>query len=101
MNYSQRYEKKFFINFTEEKKIKQKFDKIFELEFGQGYYCFSIYFDDFNLTTLKQKQEGTMERFKLRLRSYFFDLKIPYHFLPHSVKQVIKKQWQTYFAFCL
>jgi len=75
MNYSQRYEKKFFINFTEEKKIKQKFDKIFELEFGQGYYCFSIYFDDFNLTTLKQKQEGTMERFKLRLRSYFFDLK--------------------------
>lgn len=75
MNYSQRYEKKFFINFTEEKKIKQKFDKIFELEFGQGYYCFSIYFDDFNLTTLKQKQEGIMERFKIRLRSYFFDLK--------------------------
>ena len=44
MNYSQRYEKKFFINFKEEKKIKQKFDKIFELEFGKGYYCFSIYF---------------------------------------------------------
>ena len=75
MNYSQRYEKKFFINFMEEKKIKQKFDKIFELEFGQGYYCFSIYFDDLNLTTLKQKQEGIMERFKIRLRAYFFDLK--------------------------
>ena len=71
MNYSQRYEKKIFINFTEEK-LNKKFDKIFELEFGQGYYCFSIYFDDFNLTTLKQKQEGTMERFKLRLRFLFF-----------------------------
>ena len=75
MNYSQRYEKKFFINFIEEKKIKQKFDKIFELEFGQGYHCLSIYFDNLNLTTLKQKQEGAMERFKIRLRSYFFDLK--------------------------
>lgn len=75
MNYSQRYEKKFFINFHDEKKIKEKFDRIFELEFGQGYYCCSIYFDDLNLTTLKQKQEGTMERFKIRLRAYFFDLK--------------------------
>ena len=75
MNYSQRFEKKFFINFLEEKKIKDKFKKIFELEFNQGYYCCSIYFDDLNFSTLKQKQEGTMERFKIRLRAYFFDLK--------------------------
>jgi hypothetical protein len=75
MNYSERYEKKFFINFLNEKMIKKKFDKIFELEFGQGYYCFSIYFDDLNLTTLNQKLEGTMKRFKIRLRAYLFDLK--------------------------
>ena len=75
MNYSQRFEKKFFINFLDEKKIKDKFEKIFELEFEQGYYCYSIYFDDINFSTLKQKQEGTMERFKIRLRAYFFDLK--------------------------
>ena len=75
MNYSQRYEKKFFINLINEKKIKEKFNKIFELEFGHGYYCCSIYFDDLHLTTLKQKQEGIKERFKIRLRTYYFDLK--------------------------
>ena len=75
MNYSQRYEKKFFINFLEENRIKNKFDEIFKLEFEQGYYCCSIYFDDLDLSTLKQKQEGITERFKIRLRAYFFDLK--------------------------
>ena len=74
MNYSQRYEKKFFIKLSEEKKIKDYFKNIFELEFGQGYFCNSIYFDDLDFSTLRQKQEGTMERFKIRLRTYFFDL---------------------------
>ena len=74
MNYSQRYEKKFFIKLSEEKKIKDHFKNIFELEFGQGYFCNSIYFDDLDFSTLRQKQEGTMERFKIRLRTYFFDL---------------------------
>jgi hypothetical protein len=75
MNYSQRFEKKFFINFLEENKIKDKFENFFKLEFEQGYYCCSIYFDDLDFSTLKQKQEGITERFKIRLRAYFFDLK--------------------------
>lgn len=75
MNYSQRFEKKFFINFLEENKIKDKFGNFFKLEFEQGYYCCSIYFDDLDFSTFKQKQEGITERFKIRLRAYFFDLK--------------------------
>ncbi len=75
MNYSQRFEKKFFINFLEENKIKDKFENFFKLEFEQGYYCCSIYFDDLDFSILKQKQEGITERFKIRLRAYFFDLK--------------------------
>lgn len=74
MNYFQRFEKKFFINFPQEKKIKNKFKNIFDLEFDRGYYCYSIYFDDLNFSTLRQKQEGATERHKIRLRTYFSDL---------------------------
>ena len=74
MNYFQRFEKKFLIDFSQEKRIKKKFDNIFDLEFNRGYYCYSLYFDDLNFTTLKQKQEGNTERHKIRLRAYFSDL---------------------------
>ena len=74
MNYLQRFEKKFLIDFSQEKRIKKKFDSIFDLEFNRGYYCYSLYFDDLNFTTLKQKQEGNTERHKIRLRAYFSDL---------------------------
>lgn len=73
MNYFQRFEKKFFIDFSQEKKIKKKFLNIFDLEFNRGYYCYSIYFDDLNFSSLRQKQEGNTERHKLRLRAYFSD----------------------------
>ena len=74
MNYFQRFEKKFLIDFSQEKKIKKKFSNIFDLEFDNGYYCYSLYFDDLNYSTLKQKQEGNTERHKIRLRAYFSDL---------------------------
>lgn len=77
MTYYQRYEKKFFIDLKQEIKIKNKFKKIFNLEFDNGYYCYSIYFDDLNYTTLKQKQEGLTKRHKIRLRTYFSDLAKP------------------------
>lgn len=74
MNYFQRFEKKFFIEFFQEKKIKEKFKNIFDLEFGHGYYCYSLYFDDLNFSSLRQKQEGHTTRHKIRLRTYFSDL---------------------------
>ncbi|MDC3135779.1 VTC domain-containing protein [Candidatus Pelagibacter sp.] len=74
MNYFQRFEKKFFIDFTQEMKIKKKFKNIFDLEFDHGYYCYSLYFDDLNFSTLRQKQEGNTKRHKIRLRTYFSDL---------------------------
>ena len=77
MNYYQRFEKKFFINLDQETKIKNKFKKIFDLEFNNGYFCYSIYFDDFNYSTLKQKQEGLTQRHKIRLRTYFNDISKP------------------------
>ena len=51
-----------------------KFKNIFDLEFDRVYYCYSIYFDDLNFSTLRQKQEGATERHKIRLRTYFSDL---------------------------
>ena len=71
MNYFQRYEKKFFIDFSQELKIKKQFKNIFDLEFDPGYYCYSLYFDDLNFSNLKQKQEGNTKRHKIRLRTYF------------------------------
>lgn len=74
MNYFERFEKKFFIDYNQEIKIKKKFNKIFDLEFDYGYHCYSIYFDDLNLSTLRQKQEGQTDRHKIRLRTYFDDI---------------------------
>lgn len=74
MNYFERFEKKFFINSLEKDLIKKQFINIFNPEFDNGYYCYSIYFDDLNFTTLNLKQEGIMKRHKIRLRTYFHDL---------------------------
>jgi len=73
ITYLDRYEKKFFINFNQEKNIKRKVKKIFEKDpfcKNGSYFCLSIYFDDNNFSLLKHKQEGLTDRFKLRLRTY-------------------------------
>ena len=75
MNYFERFEKKFLITLAQKEKIKEKFNNIFRSEFKNGYSCYSLYFDDLNFSTLKQKQEGLTERHKIRLRGYFHDMK--------------------------
>ena len=55
MNYFERFEKKFLITLNQKEKIKNKFNNIFKSEFKNGYSCYSLYFDDLNFSTLKQK----------------------------------------------
>ena len=74
MNYFERFEKKFLITLAQKEKIKDKFINIFKPEFQHGYSCYSLYFDDLNFSTLKQKQEGLTDRHKIRLRTYFHDM---------------------------
>lgn len=96
MNYFERFEKKFLITFDQKEKIKDKFFNIFKPEFQHGYSCYSLYFDDLNFSTLKQKQEGLTDRHKIRLRTYFHDMndKINQWFLEIKSKNnnIVKKR---------
>lgn len=83
ITYLDRYEKKFFIDFNQEKNIKRKIKKIFEKDTfckNGSYFCLSIYFDDNNFSFLKHKQEGLTNRFKLRLRTYLDNPNSPLDF---------------------
>tara|TARA_B100000282_G_C31672061_1_gene462674 strand:- start:325 stop:1017 length:693 start_codon:yes stop_codon:yes gene_type:complete len=76
--YLNRFEKKFFLDADQEKKLKKGFKNIFFLDklslSNKGYYCISIYFDDLNMSSMNSKIEGFSKRTKIRARTYLKDL---------------------------
>tara|TARA_Y100000591_G_C21842725_1_gene706700 strand:+ start:1732 stop:2424 length:693 start_codon:yes stop_codon:yes gene_type:complete len=76
--YLNRFEKKFFINAEQEKKLKENLKNIFFLDKlsrnNRGYYCLSVYFDNLNMDSMNAKIEGFSKRTKIRARSYLKDL---------------------------
>lgn len=76
--YLKRYEKKFFINFNQENKLKFMIKDIFKIDRNtknrRGYHCISIYFDTLNLDLMNEKTEGLTNRKKIRVRTYLENL---------------------------
>ena len=72
--YLNRFEKKFLISQNQYIDLNKKFNQIFQKDNfskkNKGYFCLSIYFDDNNLSFIKNKQEGLFYRKKVRLRTY-------------------------------
>jgi len=77
--YLSRFEKKFFIDPQQEKKLKENLKNIFFLDKlslnDKGYYCISVYFDSLDMSSMNAKIEGFSKRTKIRARTYLQDLK--------------------------
>jgi len=68
-----RYEEKFLLSPKQYFLLKERVNKLFSLDSNTvdgAYKVSSIYFDDYQMTSVKQKEDGVKERYKYRIRYY-------------------------------
>lgn len=65
-----RHEFKYVVSYEEMLKLRQELDKVLELDRGKPYMIRSLYFDSFDDIDYYEKQNGALNRKKIRIRIY-------------------------------